>query len=286
MFDKLFTRKNILILVAITVISFSIAGVLFITTDASKLFDEGSKNEVNIERSFQSEGVRDVKIDVSSADVRIIPVEEKDIKVHLTGWASKSRSSELKTELKDGRLVIEVEKNEKFRITIFSIVNDLTLNVYMPKAYSENLKVNTVSGNVYLDKFSLKNLECDTVSGNIRLDSVVSKAARLNTVSGEGELEDCSGDLDFKSVSGGLDARYNTFSNNIKADTTSGDVQIKLPESAEFEIKYDTMSGDYESDFPVTVTGKGSNSGFRGYNGSDKNKIEVNTVSGNLNVYR
>ena len=71
---------------------------------------------------------------------------------------------------------------------------------------------------------------------------------------------------------------------NIK--TTSGNTQISLAEDAGFGLGFETVSGDYQFDIPVQLTGTGVKRRLGGVTGSSKpgNRIEVRTVSGDLRI--
>jgi lia operon protein LiaG len=89
--------------------------------------------------------------------------------------------------------------------------------------------------------------------------------------------------MEFRSVSGDLDAKYSEFANNISINTTSGKVKLTLPQGSEFYLKAETVSGKITTDFPVTVTSQQRNS-LEGVAGSDTYRITAKTVSGNITL--
>jgi len=55
-----------------------------------------------------------------------------------------------------------------------------------------------------------------------------------------------------------------------------------LPKNAQFDIDFKGSSGEYEIDFPITITGKGKDSEIKGSVGESNNLIEVETSSGDF----
>ncbi|MDO8680241.1 MAG: DUF4097 family beta strand repeat-containing protein [Acidobacteriota bacterium] len=74
--------------------------------------------------------------------------------------------------------------------------------------------------------------------------------------------------------------------NNLDINTFSGDVHLRLPDSAKGEIDFNSFSGRFESDLPVTLTNS-SRRNFRGaLNGGGSGDFRLKTFSGSVSIRR
>ena len=74
--------------------------------------------------------------------------------------------------------------------------------------------------------------------------------------------------------------------NNLDINTFSGDVHLRLPDSARGELDFNSFSGRFESDLPVTMTNS-SRRNFRGaLNGGGSGDFRLKTFSGSVSIRR
>ena len=74
--------------------------------------------------------------------------------------------------------------------------------------------------------------------------------------------------------------------NNLDINTFSGDVHLRLPESAKGDIAFNSFSGRFESDLRVTLTNS-SRRNFRGaLNGGGSGDFRLKTFSGSVSIRR
>ena len=70
--------------------------------------------------------------------------------------------------------------------------------------------------------------------------------------------------------------------NDLDINTFSGDVNLRLPDSARGNIDFNSFSGHFESDLPVTLTSS-SRRNFRGaLNGGGNGDFRLKTFSGDV----
>ena len=219
-------------------------------------------------------------------------------------------------------LIINIKHKKIFQITMFNFHERSRLELYLPVDYSKDISIATVSGDIFMDSFKLNNINYKSVSGNIKLDKVYAASNisakttsgdikingecnnfNLRTISGdfssselftkESEFKTTSGNISIKEfkgdfisnhVSGDIKVNYLEFNNDISIKTTSGDIEIVLPQNAEFKLNFNSTSGDCESDFPITVKNINRKHNIEGIIGDGRNKIEVTTVSGDLDI--
>jgi DUF4097 and DUF4098 domain-containing protein YvlB len=73
----------------------------------------------------------------------------------------------------------------------------------------------------------------------------------------------------------------------LSFSTVSGDIVLELPENLNANVRFNTLSGDIDSDWPIanTTTRRnryGPRGGMRGTIGNGGGALSVSTVSGNL----
>jgi DUF4097 and DUF4098 domain-containing protein YvlB len=134
------------------------------------------------------------------------------------------------------------------------------------------LALGTVSGAVTATDVRAEAIDASSVSGSIRLTNVTAKRASAKTV---------SGDLEFAGpLSGG--GRYEFTSH-------AGDVRLRLPGAAGFDLTAESFSGQLTSDFPVTLRSTRSSRtsrGLRGVAGDGGAQLVVRSFSGSVTIAR
>ena len=134
------------------------------------------------------------------------------------------------------------------------------------------LMLSSVSGAVLATGVRASALEASSVSGAIRLSAVAAERVGAKTVSGVVEF---GGPL----AGGG---RYELTSH-------SGDVVVRLPAGAGFDLAADTFSGRLTSDFPVTLRssrGGPTSRTIRGVAGDGGAQLVVRSFSGSVTIGR
>jgi len=260
-------RKLLIWLVVIAVVSLTIAIIAFFSTENNMVSfsDRNNFEEISIDevKTFNNIGkLKEIYIHSVSSNVSVFSTEEEDVKIHFHGI------SQLKIE-------IEYPKALFYNANLF-------LDVYVPQDYLENVSIDTVSADVDISNLDIKNIQCKTVSGELRIESLGSDHLTLKTTSGNINILDILGDLKIDSVSGNVNVEYEVFAQDINIKTISGKVKIGLPENAEFYLKTNTVSGEVDTDFPITIISFGKMNQLEGTVGKEDNKIIVDTVSGDI----
>ena len=183
------------------------------------------------------------------------------------------------------------------RRKITEIRKDLT--VMVPGYMLEQLKITAVSSDIGIEGTYTETLEVSSVSGDIRLaDAEAEKSCKLESVSGDITAERSAfKKIDIDTVSGetgilsgsGAEISVNTTSGNItvKADmpadkteigTISGDILIYVKGDEDMAFKFESVSGSFETDVPMTA------SGDRMIMGRGRKTAEISSISGDLSV--
>lgn len=135
------------------------------------------------------------------------------------------------------------------------------------------LTLTSVSGTVVVSGIRGRGIDASTVSGDVRLSDVTAARVFAKAV---------SGDIDFSgALAGG--GRY-------EFTAHSGDVRLRLPAGASFDLQADTFSGRLSSDFAVTLrstrTGRGATRALRGVAGDGAAQLVVRSFSGDVTLTR
>ena len=147
--------------------------------------------------------------------------------------------------VKSPQLLIELPERDYAELKVHSVSGDVDVMGLRIDA----ITIDTTSGEIDLEKLALGSLDVESVSGDVELqDSVASGDVSIQTTSGEIELENAdaanfhittvSGDIegtlrsgksfDVRTVSGDVKLPQSTDGGAFRANTTSGDVEIKV----------------------------------------------------------
>ena len=293
---------------------------------SASIFPGDIKGGVKVEeqKTEPLKGLDSIAVNTVSENINIIASDTNEIKAHFYG-SYFSSNKDYKPELTVVRSGNKLEIKVEFKHIMLSVNfrSNLKLDVYIPKQYAGNLKSTSVSGEITADGFTLESFSSRTTSGNLdaklinakkanihsvsgetkingtydsfifestsgNLDStaLVSKESTLNSTSGEINISGNPGDVNAATVSGNIDLGYTGFSNRLDIGTTSGEVTLKLPGNAGFNLDFSGTSGEVECAFPITVTGSKSHNKLKGTVGSGEGAIKVYTTSGNLNILK
>jgi lia operon protein LiaG len=222
------------------------------------------KISLNQEEKINIENIRSITIGAVSADVKVIMTDENELKYHYYGDIrinsnDKDYAPYVDTD-KSGSSIQLKEKIEKVLGSI-SYTGNIKLDIYVPKDYSESIKINTASGEVDIRDFG--------------------GSGEINSASGEINIENCKGSFSAKTVSGHINyLKGSALNDNLNLNSVSGHINIDIPKSSEFTLKARTVSGKIKCDFPLVLDGKG----VEGTVGSGENEIVVNTASGSITI--
>ncbi len=112
-------------------------------------------------------------------------------------------------------------------------------------------------------------LTVETVNGDVTLEGIKSGSVEASTVNGDitydGTIE-----------SGG---RY-------ELSTHQGDMTVTMPESASATVSVNTFNGSFESDYPVTLSGKSQRRKFTFTIGGGSARVDLESFGGDIRLAR
>ncbi|MGH7725964.1 MAG: DUF4097 family beta strand repeat-containing protein [Candidatus Eiseniibacteriota bacterium] len=148
------------------------------------------------------------------------------------------------------------------------------------------LSVDTGSGSVDITQVKGPSVVVDTGSGSVSLSKVTAEELSVDTGSGSVELSELSAPVvHVDTGSGWVKMGLLTTVEEVYVDTGSGSVEITAPANLSATVSLETGSGDLESDFPLRILRKDSDS-ISGTIGDGKGKIAVETGSGSVLIRR
>ncbi|MBO4876675.1 MAG: DUF4097 family beta strand repeat protein [Ruminococcus sp.] len=132
--------------------------------------------------------------------------------------------------------------------------------VMSQKGSADSIETDSASGGVVITAENVGTIDCGSASGKIDITASEMNSFRASTSSGT------------------VTASLSAMPENIKISSASGDVGLTLPEKADFTLDYDTASGDLDSTLAMKKDGDNYISG------SGKNKMEIDTSSGDVTI--
>ena len=226
----------------------------------------------------------------------IIPEDRNDVEAVLTGEGT------LIVKETDNKLVVETKKK---MFNWFSFSKKRQLKIYIPEDYNRNMNIqigsgsldfsgesmklndfslDIGSGNVNIDHLEVNNFIHDGSSGNVEIDTLFTKTGTFDLSSGNLSINHYTGALNAAVSSGRLSVQMDKLMDSIDIDLSSGNVDLDLPDNADFHLNGKVSSGDIKSDFPLTTNGT-DKKGLEGTHGSGKYKINVSVSSGDVDIF-
>jgi hypothetical protein len=140
-----------------------------------------------------------------------------------------------------------------------------------------------------------------TVDFTIKLPAGIAFSGQ--TVNGDVDAENLGADVRVSSVNGSIDVsaaghvEASTVNGSIRAamgradwaseaefSTVNGGITLTLPDNLSAEVSAETVNGDLETDFPLTVTGRFGPRHMRGTIGSGGRQLKLSTVNGSIHL--
>jgi DUF4097 and DUF4098 domain-containing protein YvlB len=185
-------------------------------------------------------------------------------------------------------------------------VRTVSGDVKLQDVEGDSLTAHTSSGKIQIEQGTLGGaLDLETVSGDVAALGIRATSCRLVSSSGDLTLEGCSGRLEMQTVSGSIEVNNARdvelelstssggmrFSGSLGAEgehrleSVSGNIRLLLPADAAFDLDIETISGDVQTEFPVTMAQFGEKHVVGAVNGGGP-LLQINTSSGDVTLDR
>lgn len=169
---------------------------------------------------------------------------------------------------------------------------------------SGNTEVSSTSGSIYVES-ALGDFKAGTSSGDIKVEGTIGRKdihstsgeiilensegyIKASTSSGDIKIRNTNGAGDFHSTSGLIDVEFSkdasSLTDDINAETSSGDIIISVPASLTFEFHANTSSGDI-SFFNDTISySKNNRKATATVGRSPSTQLTTETTSGDIKI--
>ena len=223
-----------------------------------------SGNVTASSQSFEGEKIKKVKIEWVAGSIEVSRGDHVSFEVNEADDLSAAQRMTYKLE---GTTLIIQEYSESWS---FSGFNLSALKDYV----SKDIRLVIPDG--------LDELEIETVSANVQLGAgiVVDELDIQGVSAGIDALELSAEEISFQTVSGNMTISLAKAANKIETETVSGELTIYIKDGIGFTAECTSISGDINCDMSVT------NRGEKMIAGDGKMKIEMESVSGDMNIYR
>lgn len=124
-----------------------------------------------------------------------------------------------------------------------------------------------------------------TVNGDVEAQGLGADAS-VSTVNGSVDVS-AAGHVEATTVNGSIRASMGRadWSGDAEFTTVNGGITLTLPDGVSTEVRAETVNGDLETDFPLTVTGRFGPRHMRGTIGGGGNRtLELSTVNGSIRI--
>lgn len=224
-----------------------------------------------LDERYATDSVTAVAINYSQSGNSIVVKESNDGKIHVKEFinANRSRSEMARIDLQNGTLIIcgadSKSRNFSGRLDY--------LEIMLPADFVGCLTLQTTSGSVIVNHLKQADLTIITSSGS----------AWLNDVNGKVNCKTTSGSIDmagdsfygiFSTVSGSINMKVDAFAGNLSVTSTSGPVNVTVPQNIGFTYQIVSASGQTGSEFGG-VSGCVNGGGY---------SLTLSTISGSVQL--
>ena len=195
------------------------------------------------EYTVPAEGVTGLDLSWTSGDVTVQPWSGDSIRLEEDSEVELTEDYRLLCTVEGGELKVRFDGQPNRDVTWRKV-----LLVWLPEALAESLAkldAATVSAEVTVLDLTAAELDIGTVSGGVYARGSFPQAD-VSTTSGSAYLSGTFGELDFSTVSGDMTLETNeTF--RLDAETTSGSVCLRLPDTMGLTLDFASTSGEIRS---------------------------------------
>ncbi|WP_461206746.1 DUF4097 family beta strand repeat-containing protein [Clostridium sp. DL1XJH146] len=226
--------------------------------------DDNYKLDLNDKGILDIGEIETIEINCVSTDIKIETVPEEKLKVQFKGtyFGNEKEKPTLEVSKRGKTAVIQVKYLNSTKFD--SITLATVLEIELPENYNGKIEINTVSSDLDIGEIKVEELKIGAVSGDITIESL-------------------QGELYAQTISGDVKVNFEELLNDISFNTTSGELSIKVPDDSNFTFNLNTVSGEVDSDLPISFNSN-SKTNIQGKVGNGQYNIKCSSVSGNINI--
>ncbi|MGQ0732464.1 MAG: DUF4097 family beta strand repeat-containing protein [Acidobacteriota bacterium] len=219
-----------------------------------------------MERTLTMPAGGTVRLKTYSGRVTITGAAGDQVVIKAVRRATRDRLDDIKLEITQSGNLVEIDANHRIVQRRNDNVVETDFDIQVPnrveldlRTFSAPVTVAGVAGKIKVDGFS----------SDVRLRGV-------------------AGPIDVKTFSGAVNVESSTWAegNGLVINTFSGGVTLRLPDVARGDLAFDSFSGTFNSELPVTMSSV-SRRNFRGaLNGGGSADFRFKTFSGDVDIRR
>lgn len=235
-----------------------------------------NRDQVRVTGETSGKGGLDVSVRSSVVSVgtsgRWGPASDADIVVTMPAWMAVSASGvETDITIEGCRCAVRAE----------TVSGDVTV-----KGGEGNVDLQSVEGTISASDISGR-VAAQTVNDDVMLARIAGEV-RAQTVNGDVLLDDVrSSSVSASTVNGDIQYAGTIMDQgSYEFATHQGDLRVTMAESANATVTVNTFNGSFESEFPVTITGKTQRKKFTFTVGKGSARVSLESFSGDIEVVK
>lgn len=247
-------------------------------------FREGNWDMDAVEGTVSSVGeveadtVSSIHIEWASGNIRILPGDVD--KITFAESEVNKENHRMVWRISGNKLNLQFSKDGVFFTpfgTNVTISKDLVITV--PRSWKCNeLSLDVASANVEITDLSITEVDFDGASGECDFRNCAVDQLSVDTASGNIRFYGSLNKLDCDAASADCEIAVTNIPSRIELDSASGDLELTLPEDTGFRVSFSTLSGDFDSEFPTSMSGGDY------ICGDGRCRIEMDAMSGNVTI--
>lgn len=218
-------------------------------------FNFGTPVEVNHIFQHRDVYLSNIHLDISNGNIKIIPWEERDVRIECNAKVYKSDSfDDAKTYfLKSVRFSIDGE-SMKFSVEPKQIKMSTVL--YIPKSVYNEIQIRTFNGHVTGEQFQADKLKVNTANGNIDFANLKGQDFEFETANGHIKIVDSfSQQIEAETINGTINVQ-GAFE-KVDLESFSSNIICKLQDSNSKFAYLNTKTGNIDLFLPTDLEVKG-----------------------------
>jgi DUF4097 and DUF4098 domain-containing protein YvlB len=227
--------------------------------------DRGPRETETVDRTLSLPAGGTVRLKTFSGRVNITGGSNQVV-IKAVRRATRDRLDDIKLEITQSGNIIDIDANHRVVERRNDNVVETDFDIQVPSQVKLDLRTFSAPITVL------------NVAGDLVVE-VFSSAIHLTDVSGPKKI---------KTFSGGVTVQAKNWvdGDDMNVNTFSGDVTLRFPDNARGNLTFDSFSGSFNSDLPITLSSAGKRN-FRGaLNGGGNTDFRLNTFSGSVRIQR
>ncbi|GAA0466559.1 DUF4097 family beta strand repeat-containing protein [Alkalibacillus silvisoli] len=249
----------------------------------------GEISTVQDQKEYDAELVDEIYIDVSVAEVNILPTDEDEVKVNYNGRFSQAfmQQTDLGIELKNNELHLNVNTDNPIMFLPTFGGQHIELDLYLPKKAYHVLSIDSSAGKTHVESAVVSEVEIVSSAGKITLEDIESERTNIRSSAGMVEVNYLTGDLDIRTSAGEIVTTLEQIEQDISFNATAGAINLYVHnEPTNISLDFQATAGEGSVGFPMNYE-VNSNREIKGTIGEGLYNITVRASAGSFDfAYR